>query len=871
MENWKALLNHIYPGAETAVPSESMPYVEPPKDPDPLKRIHLMRKIKSSSGGFARLYGAKDLEQFRRQIAYMLDFELLEDRFVQISFNESTPVYADMSVAQLQCYFQWRTKLRRGTWDPATEPLACSYMLLYLFELMSFENHAAVLAEAWLLLREYYPKLDEKMHAWFKDYYLCYDLPMPFRDLVIACGLEKFYPAQRDVDEKSVLRHSSYAYRESRLLQERPELLPVLEQALTALFRNLAPLFRLYALPMEGLLFLQPTRFTHYELFRDAAVYTPAHGKSREVKLSPSEHYRLQGGHWSRAMEDAFRPPSHGVGYLVKRAEARLRELAGYRPFNESGNPVHLLERWAHSGGFRPQFFDMVEDSRFSAIIDECVRAAWDGVPVCDALPQAGAIEQELNTEPMKTILRLGDVSSVSSRLQFQEQGMLLTELEDRYTQGVPCSARAPAYADLSHGQLRTYLTWRSHWRMGKALPTQTAYATLYCCELLSGIGTAQPFEDLCHFLREYAAVHDRGLAKRLSGWLKDYYILHQIKRDYTKLIEENNIEKWFPQYFIMKETPQLMIFDQISTYKLSKSRFYNEKKQDVFEACFRDVLAAATEMLCETDVGAAAVFCETRRQVPWIPWRGLPLQHPKCPKAGTVVALGTDERYMSTGREWVCLMRPELTVWAAALASFLLKRMEQGLRLYAGYPYPLSVHTAALENAIKHHRKMHKKLTGKALADALDTAVSRFTQTHDISSLGMQKQKLRIINGITTGIPHKAPVVVVDFSQLERIRGEAREITEHLIVEEEVEIVTEDAENETGWGWEDFYSALDETQISCLNKLCEGGLCPYDTLYLEEINELALEYIGDNLIDTAGEEPCLFEEYVSKWREHIK
>lgn len=866
MENWKALLNYIYPGAEIAAPGESVPYVEPPKVPDPLGRIHLMRKIKSNTSGFARLYGAKDLEQFHRQMAYMLDFGCTEGRLAEIAFNEQMPVYADMSVAQLQCYFRWRTKIRRGTW----EPTAYAYVLLYLFELLSFENNEAALAEAWLVLREYYPKLDANLRVWFKDYYLRYDRSTPFRALAHELNLEAFYPAQQTADEKSVLRHSSYNYRESRLLQERPALLAVLEQAIEALLRNLAPLFRLYALPMEGLLYLQPTRFTHYELFRDAAVYVPSHGKNREVKLSPSEHYRLQSGNWSRAMEDAFRPPSHGVGYLVKRAEARLRELAGYRPFNESGDPSHLLERWAHSGGFRPQFFDMVEDSRFSAIIDECVGAAWEGAPSDGLLSQAAAIARELDTEPMKTILCLGDISSANTKLQFQKQGMLLATLEDRYTQRIACQLKAPAYAELSHGQLRTYLTWRSQWRLGKAVPTQTAYATLYCSELLSGIGTTDPFKDLCRFLREYAAVHDRGLAKRLSGWLKDFYVLHQMQDNYAKLAKENCVELWFPQYFLCTEDPQLLLFDQISTYKISKSRFYDTKKQGVFEACFRDVLTAVTEILCETGVDLAAVLYETRRQVPWAPWRGLPIQHPKCPRAGTVVALGGGERYMSTGREWVCLMRPELPAWAAAFAAFLLKRMEQGLRLRANYPYPLSVHTQALENAVKHHKQLLKALLEQTLANAIDGAVARFTQANDVSLLRVQKPKPRIITGITTGIPQKAPVVIVDFSQLERIRGEAREITEHLTVEpEEAEAAVEETARETGGGWDDFYDALNEAQTSCINALSAGGLCKNDALFLEEINELSLEYIGDNLIDTTEDTAYIYEEYVSKWREH--
>jgi len=873
LERWKALLNQVFPGAEQPVPSESMPeYVEPPKVPDPLKRIHYMRKIKSGTGGFARLYGAKDLEQFRRQIVYMQDFALEEGVFADIVFRENMPVYADMSVAQLQRYFQFRTKLRQGVWEPIGE----SYALLCFYELMHFEGNTAAIAEAWLCLREYYPKLDAKLQGWFKDYYLCYDSAVPFRDLVHELRLEEFYPAQQDADEKNVLRHSSYAYRESRLFHDLPALLPQLEGALAALFRNLEPLFRLYSLPMEGLLFLQPTRFSHYELFRDAAVQSPEGNGSKEIKISPSEHYRLRGGNWSRAMEDAFRPPSHGVGYLVKRAEVRLRELAGYRPFNESGAPIHLLERWAHSGGFRPQFFDMVEDARFSVIIDECVRAAWEGnLLAAELLPQAEEIARELETEPLKTLLRLDDVQASHPRLQFRAQGKLLAELEDNYAQSLPCEERMPAYAQLSHEQLRTYLTWRTRWRKGIVRPVQSAYAALYCCELLCGIGTSQPFDDLCRVLREYAAVHDKALAKRLSGWIRDFYVLNQLPENFAKLAQDQHVEMWFPLQFLMTNSPQLLIYDQISSYKLTKSRFFDIENVDIYQECFRQVLDAAAELFRDGGLDLSDILRETRGQAQWIAWRGLPVPYPKHPKPGTTMAVG-GERYLSTGGAWLCLAQPELPVWAAAFAAFLLKRMEQNLRLHTGYSYPLSAQPIALENAVKNHRKIGKIVSGNALAEAVDAAVLRFRQTNDISALAQGKPKLRkIMADETPEIPFVPPKVSVDFSQLERIRAEARDITESLIVEaEETEIAEEQAEQMmpiepmTGTDWDDFYRALNEAQAACVNALADGILCEVDTLIVEEINELALDYIGDNLIDTAEETPYIYEEYVSKWRE---
>ncbi|MCL2300610.1 MAG: TerB N-terminal domain-containing protein, partial [Firmicutes bacterium] len=113
MNPWKDLLSKIFPDADvTAAPEE----VFLPPDSSglsPEQRIHAMRKIRGS-GGFARLYGAKDVEQFARQAAYMRDFT--DDYPKEIPFADGMPTYADMSLAQLRCYFSWRTQALAGAW-----------------------------------------------------------------------------------------------------------------------------------------------------------------------------------------------------------------------------------------------------------------------------------------------------------------------------------------------------------------------------------------------------------------------------------------------------------------------------------------------------------------------------------------------------------------------------------------------------------------------------------------------------------------------------------------------------------------------------------------------------------------------------------
>ncbi|MDR2688078.1 MAG: TerB N-terminal domain-containing protein, partial [Oscillospiraceae bacterium] len=488
MNPWKDLLSKIFPGADANAAPEEI-FVPREKPADPVERIHAMRKIKGNSGGFARLYGAKDVEQFARQAEYMRDFQ--DDYPKEIPFGDNMPTYADMSLAQLRCHFTWRSRARRGGW----RDIPYSYVLLYIFELLNThgepEKTAARLAECWLEMERRHPKLNAKLPQWFKDYYVCHEFALPFGELATALELEDFFPepAQRG----SLLSLSSYRAQDSRFFRERPQSLPILEQALGIAVKNLAPLFTLHGVNEEETFFMRPARFSFHELYRDAAAQPPALHGNREVRISRSEIVRLRGGAWSRALEDAFRPPSHAVGYAAKRLEGELRRLAGFAaPWNDPEG-ASLLERWMQA---EPAALPLMEDPRLPAILAEAARQAYaPGSPA----PVAEALAGELERQPLRSILALRGTPG------FAGQGRKLALLEDDYPETAPCPNIYSDYAGMTHAQLRTYLTWRTKYCGGIIERTDPAYAFLYIRELESSIGTQEPLRDLCRFLRAYA------------------------------------------------------------------------------------------------------------------------------------------------------------------------------------------------------------------------------------------------------------------------------------------------------------------------------------------------------------------------------
>lgn len=780
-----------------------------------------MRKIKTNASGFARLYGAKDLEQFRSQIAFMRDFEDSYGR-TDIPFSDGCPTYADMSTAQLRCYFTWRTLTRQGDW----RPLPFSYVLLRLFELMNCaqapEEQAAQLAEVWRRTRAWHNRLDTRMPQWYKDYCLCNGLD--FYELIRRHGLERYYPPPRS---ERLSDNASYDCRGSRFFRERPDLLPLLEQAVDAALENLVPLFALYNLSPQEAFFPQPVRFSFYEPFQGAAVLPPETHENREVKLSPWEVYRLWGGRWSRAFEDAFRPPSHAAGWLVKRVEAVLRDSVGFQaPWNDPEGH-ELRERWLHSEAPHPALFALLEDPRLPALIAETARALCDGtLPASGLVPSAQALADALEREPFFSIRKAQQITRGSEDSRFIRQGKLLAKLEDNCPVHHSCSLQSPNYEDLSLDQLRSYLTWRSALRRGEPFKTDSAYALLHLKELRCGIGVKDVFTALCQYLRDYGS-YDKVLTRRLPDQIL------QCKKDpqLPQLLKGMGVASWFPGMFLFSDTDQLAVFQQLSSYNLSRSRFYRAVQPPLFRDCFTAALEAAREAFAHAGYDLPRLMCDPG---------GEPLP------------------------------------FAGAFASYLLKRTEQRMRELASFAYTIHADPKQmLGNAAHGNRKLQNFFCSAALSRAIDTAVEQYAQDHNFAPArwgATAPRKRKAVPAQTLPPPPPKPVQV-DFSQLGRIRDEARALTELLIVEDETPPLpapppTPPPPVVLPGGT--LREALSPAQTAIVNFLLvgEGPPPPMDELILEELNEIALDILGDTLIETQGSRPCVYEEYAQAWKD---
>lgn len=98
-----------------------------------------------------------------------------------VGFFSYMPQYEQMTAAQLKYYLYWRDLVRHGEYPPAE----CSYVLLYLYEIINLPKlipapmGAKQIALVWANYRGAYPYLDKYAGEWLSDYCMIYKTPVP--------------------------------------------------------------------------------------------------------------------------------------------------------------------------------------------------------------------------------------------------------------------------------------------------------------------------------------------------------------------------------------------------------------------------------------------------------------------------------------------------------------------------------------------------------------------------------------------------------------------------------------------------------------------------------------------------------------------
>jgi len=438
----------------------------------------------------------------------------------------------------------------------------------------------------------------------------------------------------------------------------------------------------------------------------------------------------------------------------------------------------------------------------------------------------------------------------------FYRQARFMEDFTDNYEGDAKFNMYYPYYQNMGYDYLRTYFTWRTKVRNGDMQPTSLSYIYLYIYELLSGIGTSDPADGLNKLLELWnnTSFIRPGVEKYLPKWLKDYFIFYEIPGfSFSEFVEKHDMQKYYSLSLLFDENVEnkLELWNGISSYDASNSRFYKDGNEQLLNDCFGMVLKKIQEFCIgrNTRFEDLLVYSVSRRS-PWLPFKQA-LFGSRIKQNDREIIISDFERYYCKNGQWTA----NLPIYYSSQKDFvgyIIKKTEACLRREVGYKYKL---VAEMRSGGKPFRELQRPAAKRAELDkVIEKAVSDFYKN---------------INLIAVEVDHK---------NLARIREEALETQEQLIVPEEE---TRQVDNTPvlqsppltlsfADGWKALKRALTDVERQALSLALQEGadiksFADKNNIMLEiladSINEKAADFIGDNLLEI-DEDMILYDEY---------
>ena len=431
----------------------------------------------------------------------------------------------------------------------------------------------------------------------------------------------------------------------------------------------------------------------------------------------------------------------------------------------------------------------------------------------------------------------------------FYRQAKFMEDFTDDYGGDAKFSMYFPYYQHMGYEQLRTYFTWRTKVRQGEILQTCVSYAFLYIYELLSGFGV----EDAVDGLNKLVSIWDEfikfapALENYMPQWIKDYHVYYELPHSFIDFAREHKLQKYYSLSLIFEtnEENSLELWNSISSYDITQSKFYIEGNAQLFEDCFDSVINAIRE------------YCDGRqkrfedlliygisKRMPWSPFKHA-LFHNWRQQSDRQVAMPGQERYYCKNNQWSANL-PIYYSTQKDFVGYIIKKTESCLRQAVNYKYKL---------------KADLKTAGYSFRELQSTSV-KFAELDSL----IEKNVIEFHRGLTR------TVVTVDQTNLMRIREEALGTQEKLVVPEneapimpsdvfepEHKAKQEEQPQQSPDGWSALQDALNITEHRALAIVLNGEVsiktfADENGIMLEvladSINEKAADCIGDNILE---------------------
>jgi len=463
----------------------------------------------------------------------------------------------------------------------------------------------------------------------------------------------------------------------------------------------------------------------------------------------------------------------------------------------------------------------------------------------------------------------------------FYKQAKFMEDFSDDYAGNAKLNMYYPYYQNMGYDYLRTYFSWRTKVRGGEFLSTSLSYIFLYIYELLSGIGVDNPYQGLCKLLAVWYAYAKGAPAveKYLTKWFKDYHVFYEMPHSFSDFVTEHNLQEHYQLTFLFDENvkDKFELWRGVSGYDVASSKFYNDGNQQLFSDCFNAVLEHI-EDFCKrrnTRFEDLLIYSVSKR-TPWAPFEQA-LFKSNYVQPDREVQFSNYERYYCKNGMWTA-KKPIFYSSQKDFVGYIIKKTEACLRNVTNYKYKL---VADIKPGVKPFRELRRLAVKRAeLANEIEKAVAEFH------------------HGLTR------TVVKVDHENLVRIRSEALETQDQLVVSESelqasvmettpvpptfpsgvtlspIKKLTPSEQDEPialtmsySGGWSVLKSSFTDVEQRALSVVAAGGdLKAFADengtmleILVDGINEKAADCIGDSILELC-EDVYIYDEY----REHL-
>ncbi len=301
-----------------------------------------------------------------------------------------------------------------------------------------------------------------------------------------------------------------------------------------------------------------------------------------------------------------------------------------------------------------------------------------------------------------------------------------------------PFRAISPHYERMSESQANWYFYWRDQVRKGNYLDTDKGYLLLHVFELINNIGVKNALDGYLQLRQLWLAYRDAlpGIDYLLLGWLADYVIINPCSIDVRQIYTDDAALEYtlaaFPdllvEFYLEKPLSEMPLFliQELIDYDLLKSKFFNSEHRDILVSTIPKVLEQVNQHMVKSN--NEGIFERFR------------------PRSSITITREPFKNALYAG-----------TVEEVTLITILPYTLREPLK------YLLTGIVKHTENKLREKHKFRGRLRNYSVEAEVDKVIQR------------------VINP-----PKQVQKVKIDLTEIERLREESDEVFELLQVEEE-------------------------------------------------------------------------------------